>query len=455
MATASVLPVRPAPGLWRSPAAIRRTSRTRRFSRWLRHAASPIAPVRCWPQKENQNAVPILAAGETNPQRDNPLCSLEIALLPFESPSQKYRTPSSGIPTGRTARRHRRVHNQSPAHSYPRSFAAAFSNIQQDPHCPACPPRAPRSCLLRPLYKAPQTTPSDHPSAETPPPTLALSFGLSCSACLFASPKKLADILIQKFCIRGIGCRSRRVSPERWNRHQRPCFHEQGFVLCVLHRKIQIRRRRHIQKRHFDGTERLLHISAKTRGSSHVVLFPGPHLQNQIVGVRTGNKIGLQVIHKTLERRPRFRSLAPQLLPPPLLRKKPCLPDNRKRLNPFFRLLRVVAIREDGIGRYGVNLALQPHDAVPISFRCPRRRHNPVGKRRIANGPLKRLLRPHRKSHDRAQVYNLQLFRKQPVHRFDIVANRRYREPRPMKRFGRIARRGRIAISKQFRSHQE
>src|SRR5271156_2729160 len=214
MATASVLPVRPAPGLWRSPAAIRRTSRTRRFSRWLRHAASPIAPARCWPQKENQNAVPILAAGETNPQRDNPLCSLEIALLPFESPSQKYRTPSSGIPTGRTARRHRRVHNQSPAHSYPRSFAAAFSNIQQDPHCPACPPRAPRSCLLRPLYKAPQTTPSDHPSAETPPPTLALSFGLSCSACLFASPKKLADILIQKVCIRGIGCRSRPGCPQ-------------------------------------------------------------------------------------------------------------------------------------------------------------------------------------------------------------------------------------------------
>ena len=87
---------------------------------------------------------------------------------------------------------------------------------------------------------------------------------------------------------------------------------------------------------------------------------------------------------------------------------------------------------------------------MPVGLRGSGRGHDPIRKRGIADRPLKRLLRAHRKSNDRAQVRDLKFLGKQTMDSFHIVADGRHRKPRPVQRFRRVARRGRISVSKQF-----
>lgn len=83
----------------------------------------------------------------------------------FESPSPKYQTPSSGIPTRPSVPRRLPTRSQSPSHSSPWSLAGVLSRIQLNVDSSDHPPTERCSCPPRPLCKALQTIPSDHPSA--------------------------------------------------------------------------------------------------------------------------------------------------------------------------------------------------------------------------------------------------------------------------------------------------
>ena len=76
---------------------------------------------------------------------------------------------------------------------------------------------------------------------------------------------------------------------------------------------------------------------------------------------------------------------------------------------------------------------------MPIGLGRARRRYNSIRKRRIAHGPLKRLLRSHRKANNRLNVCDLEFFKQQPVNGFDIVANGHRGEARAVEGFGRVA----------------
>ena len=73
----------------------------------------------------------------------------------------------------------------------------------------------------------------------------------------------------------------------------------------------------------------------------------------------------------------------------------------------------------------------------------------------IADRPLERLLRAHREADDRAQVRDLEILGQQPMHGLDVVANRRHRKARAVKRLGRVARRRRVAVAEQLRRDEE
>jgi len=67
-------------------------------------------------------------------------------------------------------------------------------------------------------------------------------------------------------------------------------------------------------------------------------------LQDEVVGVGTGDEVGAEVVESGFENRSRLGCLAPRLLAPLFLGEEPGGPDRGKGLHALFRLLLVVAI---------------------------------------------------------------------------------------------------------------
>lgn len=185
---------------------------------------------------------------------------------------------------------------------------------------------------------------------------------------LFPS-QKLSNRFIQKLRIHRIARPARSVSPQRRNRHQRHTGDKGGFISCVTNWKIQVRFRRHVQNRNLNRFQCALHVAPKSRRSPNVVLFPCPHLQNQIVGVRAGDEIGAKAIQYLLERALPLGFFAPQLSPPPLLREKPPRPHHAKRFQPLLGLFRIVPIRKQRVRCQCRNLPFDSHYPMRIALR--------------------------------------------------------------------------------------
>src|ERR1700677_4663290 len=95
---------------------------------------------------------------------------------------------------------------------------------------------------------------------------------------LFGTGKKFADRIVQKFCVGGIACGAGGVPPKRWNRSEGHGWNKWSFVARVANWKIKVGCGRHVQKRNFDGGERLFHVAIESRSCADVVMFPGAHL---------------------------------------------------------------------------------------------------------------------------------------------------------------------------------
>ena len=118
---------------------------------------------------------------------------------------------------------------------------------------------------------------------------------------------------------------------------------------------------------------------------------------------------------------------------------------------PFFGGVGVVAVVERRIRGERGDLSLEANDAVTVRLRRARRRDDAIGEVGVADGPLKGLLRTHRKADDRAQVRDLEILREQLMDRADVVADRHDRKARTVKRLRRVARRRRVAVAEQLR----
>src|ERR1700748_2388626 len=109
------------------------------------------------------------------------------------------------------------------------------------------------------------------------------------------------------------------MPPERRNGRQRATRYELSLIPRIRDRKIQVSHRWHVEHRRLDGLESRHYIPVKLRVSPDIMLFPGPHLQDQIVGIGSGNEIVPKVIHDLVEGVPETLIRAPQLLAPPFL----------------------------------------------------------------------------------------------------------------------------------------
>src|SRR5271156_6573005 len=83
-------------------------------------------------------------------------------------------------------------------------------------------------------------------------------------------PQKTADIVVQEFRVRRIAGGSGRVSPQRWDRHQRNSRDERRFIARVADGEVEIRFRRHVQQRNLDGAQGSLDVPAETGSGSDV-----------------------------------------------------------------------------------------------------------------------------------------------------------------------------------------
>src|SRR5258708_15540207 len=102
------------------------------------------------------------------------------------------------------------------------------------------------------------------------------------------------------------------------------------------------------------------------------------------------------------------RSRLEELLPPPLLRVHPRGPVLRPGFDAVLGQLGVVATLPARIGRQRADGALEPDAAVAVRLRRAAERDDRIHFCRMARRPLKRLLRAHRETDDRAQMLDAQ-----------------------------------------------
>nr|GFC87434.1 hypothetical protein [Tanacetum cinerariifolium] len=162
-----------------------------------------------------------------------------------------------------------------------------------------------------------------------------------CESTLLAR-QELADVVVQELRIGGVAGGAGGVAPQRWNGQQLHARNESCFGL--------------------------FHVAAHAGRGAHVVVLPGAHLGNEVVGVGPGDEVRAVVIQHLLEGGVGLFVAAPQLFAPPLLREKPARPDGGEGFEALGGRRGVVTIVESGIGGEGRNLALEAHHAVRIVF---------------------------------------------------------------------------------------
>lgn len=62
---------------------------------------------------------------------------------------------------------------------------------------------------------------------------------------------------------------------------------ESGLVPGIAHGEIQIRVGGHLQDGYPNGLQGLFYVALKAFGCPHIVVFPGSHLGNEVVGIGT------------------------------------------------------------------------------------------------------------------------------------------------------------------------
>ena len=72
--------------------------------------------------------------------------------------------------------------------------------------------------------------------------------------------------------------------------------YERGFVTRVADREVQVGLRGHVQDLGLDGAQRRLDVAMKRRRIADIVLLPGAHLQNQIIGIGSWNEFRAKVL---------------------------------------------------------------------------------------------------------------------------------------------------------------
>src|SRR6202041_1552279 len=222
------------------------------------------------------------------------------------------------------------------------------------------------------------------------------------------------------------------------------------------------------EHRHLDGREGGALVArkgwVKVRGSSarrgggsiaHVVRLPGAHLQDQVVGVRTGYEVVPHLIDALFKRRTTLGALTPEFLSPPLLRIEPACPDNGEGLKAFGRRNGVVAVREGSVSGESGNLAFETDYAVSIRLGGATGGNDAIHIAGVANGPLECLLRAHGEADDRLQVLDVEFFGEHLMDSIDVVANGKDRKARAVEGLRCIRRRRTAAVAKELGSDEK
>jgi len=100
-------------------------------------------------------------------------------------------------------------------------------------------------------------------------------------------------------------------------------------------------------------------------------------------------------------------------------------------------------------------LTFEADKTVAVAFRRPGRCDDSVHEGGVADRPLERLFGAHREANDRAEVIQMQRLCEKAMDRVDVIPNRHDREPRPMKRVWRVARRGRSPVAEELGQHDK
>ena len=133
-------------------------------------------------------------------------------------------------------------------------------------------------------------------------------------------------MIVDEFQILGRGAGPCRVAPQRRDRRERAMRNEARLIPRVLDRKIQIRGGGHIQHRHLDRAQSRFRIAVEGWSVTHVVGFPRPHLQDQVIGIRAVEEFLRVAGDRLVERGARRVIRPPQFPPPPFLRIQPSKP---------------------------------------------------------------------------------------------------------------------------------
>lgn len=110
---------------------------------------------------------------------------------------------------------------------------------------------------------------------------------------------------------------------------------ELRFVARIANREVEVGFGGQVKNRSPDAAQRLLQVPVEGWSGADVVLFPGAHLQNQVVSVRVRNEVRAVVVDDLGQGRAGWGVRLPEFLPPPFLRIKPCGPDKKKDCMPF------------------------------------------------------------------------------------------------------------------------